>query len=760
MLLFISAQSNAQSLSGMVFDEQTKETLPGASVYIPDLKSGAVTDSKGNYKITNLPKRKFVVLVKSIGYSTVSVSLDLAVTSKKDFGLSIAAIESPEVVITGSAFSSEKSQSSIPVEQINKISITTVASNNIVNAISTTPGVSAISTGEAVSKPVIRGLGFNRIVVVNEGVRQEGQQWGNEHGLEIDEFSADRIEILKGPSSLLYGSDALGGVINILEPVSPSSGKIQGEIVSKFSTNNLLTANSVMLEGNQKGFVWRARGSYKNAIAFNTPTERIYNSGFNEQNATLLAGLNRSWGYTHLHASLWESNIGFSEGERDSVTGELLNNKGIVATEAELYSRIPVVPYQQVSHRKISAVNNFILGQSQLRINAGWQQNDRKEYSGDEGTAGMWLHLSTLTYDAKYYFPHRDSLKGIETVIGISGMSQQNENKGNEFLIPDYSLNDAGAFVSAKKSFRHSTINAGARYDFRKINGDKLVADSNEIFPQLASKFSSFSGSIGMTSMLNDYWNIKANIGSGFRAPNISELSANGVHEGTFRYEVGNPMLKQETSLQFDAGISADGKKIGFALDCFYNLIDNYIYYRHTTGDSITTTDGDFPVYRYTQGYSTLKGFELSLDIHPVSNLHFQNSIAYVEGINEDLNQPLPFIPPLKIDNELQYTFKLKKKSRLSDPYIKVSAENVFTQEKVDAFEVPTSGYTLLNGGIGTNIKISKQRVLIFIAAKNMLNKNYYNHLSSLKEKGIHDMGRNFVFGVQIPLATGQAPAP
>ena len=751
LLFLISTGSRAQSLSGSVYDAATKETLPGASVYIPDLKTGSVTDAKGHYEILNLPKRKLVVLVKSIGYASVSLTLDLATITKKDFGLSVAAIESPEVVITGSAFSSEKTRSSIPVEQLGKISITTIPSNNIVNAIATTPGVSAISTGEAVSKPVIRGLGFNRIVVVNEGVRQEGQQWGNEHGLEIDEFSADRIEVLKGPSSLLYGSDALGGVINILEPVSPAAGKIQGELISKFSTNNLLTANSLMLEGNQKGFVWRARGSYKNAIAYDTPTERIYNSGFMEQNAEALAGLNRSWGYSHIHASLWKSSIGFSDGERDSSTGKLLNHEGLVATEKELRARELSVPYQDVSHRKASIVNNFLLGQSQLRVNAGWQENDRKEYSESENSAGMWLHLTTLSYDARYYFPHSDSLKGMEVVLGFSGMNQQNTNKGSEFLIPDYRMNDAGAFASAKKSFRRSTINAGARYDLRSVEGEKINSDSSEIFQPLSSQYSSFSGSAGMTYMITPVWNFKTNIGSGFRAPNISELSANGVHEGTFRYEVGNPTLKQETSLQFDAGISADGKKIGFSLDCFYNIINNYIYYRHEAGDSINTGDGIFPVYRYTQGYSNLKGFELSFDFHPVNNLHFQSIISYVEGINQELDQPLPYIPPLKTDIELQYTFKTKKNSRASEPYVKVATENVFAQKKVDEFETPTNGYVLLNAGLGATIRVSKQRLLIFIAAKNLLNKNYYNHLSSLKDKGIHDMGRNFMFGLQVP---------
>ncbi|MBK5286454.1 MAG: carboxypeptidase-like regulatory domain-containing protein, partial [Bacteroidia bacterium] len=282
---FIVTRSVAQSLSGTVEDKATGETLPGVAVYFPDLKTGAATDSKGHYEIKNLPKSKFIVQVKLIGYSTVTTTMDLSLITQKNFTLSVAAIETPEVVITGSAFTAEHSQTSVPVVPVDKIQMLTVGTGNIISALSVTPGVSAIGTGEAVSKPVIRGLGYNRIVIVNEGIRQEGQQWGDEHGIEIDEFAADRIEILKGPASLLYGSDALGGVINILEPILPPAGKIRGVFNSKFSSNNQLTSNSIMLEGNQSGLVWRMRGTFKNAAPYQTPVERVFNSAFNEKNA-------------------------------------------------------------------------------------------------------------------------------------------------------------------------------------------------------------------------------------------------------------------------------------------------------------------------------------------------------------------------------------------------------------------------------------------------------------------------------------------
>ena len=747
-MLNIITNVSAQTLSGRVFDSNTKESLPGVAVFISDLKTGSVTDHKGYYEIKNLPKSKFVINVKLIGFTTISTTVDLSKTTQKDFMLLVATIESPEAVVTGSAFTSEPTRTSVPVVPIEKLQITTIGAGNIAKAIANTPGVSAISTGDAVGKPVIRGLSYNRIVIVNEGVRQEGQQWGDEHGIEIDEFSADRIEVLKGPSSLLYGSDALGGVINILEPIPPPNGKIRGELHSNFSTNNLLSANSLMLEGNQSGFVWRLRGTYKSAIPYKTPTEQIFNSGFNEKNAEGFIGLNRSWGYSHLHFSKWDSNIGFTEGDRDSLTGKILNADGHVPSYKQLKSRDIFLSYQNVSHDKLSLVNNIIIGESQLRVNVGWQQNNRKEFAESVSYPSLWFHLNTATWDAKYYFPQRDSL---EIVVGTSGMTQQNQNKGTEFLIPNYRLTDFGGFASVKKTFAKTTLNAGVRYDIRYLTTDQLIIDSTSLFSRFSSEFSAFTGSVGATHEINKTWNIKANIGRGFRAPNISELSANGVHEGTFRYEAGNAELIPETSLQFDVGISGEWSKINVLLNGFYNTIHHFIYYRHSAGDTLFVNETGFPVYRYTQGNSTLKGFEFSFDIHPVSNLHFENSAAFVEGTNNDIGQPLPFIPSMKLENEIRYTFKTKKESQLKEPYVRVSLINTLKQDRIDAFETVTEANTLINAGIGTNIVMGHQSALVFINVNNLTDTKYFNHLSRLKALGIYEMGRNITFGIHIP---------
>ncbi len=745
----ISLCTNAQVLTGHIKDKTTNESIPGAGIYIPDLRTGAIADVNGRYKIENLPIRKLLVQVKMLGYATISQTIDLNVTKELDFYLQATAIEKSEIVVTGSAFTTDLKRTSVVVTPIDKMKIITSSSDNLVQALARTPGISQISTGNAISKPVIRGLGFNRVVVVNEGIRQEGQQWGDEHGLEIDQFAADRIEILKGPSSLLYGSDALGGVINVLEPILPSPGTIRAEVNTQYSSNNSLSSNSVMTEGNLKGFTYRARGSFKSAAPYKTPVETVYNSAFEERSADFLIGLHKSWGYSHIHASRWQNDIGITEGERDSLTGKLLNTNGDIANSDELNSRSLNLPFQKVEHLKISSVNNFILGKSQLRINVGLQQNERKEFSQQQSSPDLRLILNTATYDLKYYLPEKNNL---ETALGFSGMLQVNENKGTEFLIPDYSSKDFGVFISLKKAYEHTTLNAGFRYDRRHIDAEAMMSDSISIFQAFDLDFSSLSASVGVTHQLGEKLNLKANIGRGFRAPNIPELSSNGIHEGTQRFEKGNLDLEPETSLQFDLGILYESDIVEASLNLFLNNIDNFIYSRHLENQTETVEGVDYPVYSYIQGQSILSGGEFTLDIHPIKNLHFENSLAYVKGQNEATDTPLPFIPPLKIVNELKYEVDSKKESRFQDAYLSLELVSSASQNRTDEFETRTEGYTLLHIGLGTNLRLGKQSATVYFRLNNLLDKEYFDHMSRMKEIQVHGTGRNLSLGFMIPI--------
>ncbi len=743
-ILLCSDAKSQLILKGKVLDKNTKEAIEGASVFISDLKIGAVTNSKGDFNLSNLPVRKLALQVRMFGYSSITNYLELTteITSVELF-LSPQVLEKDEVVITGSAFATNHAQSSVSVDPIEKSQIQNTAATNITEALTQVAGVSSISSGGGIAKPIIRGLGYNRIVSINEGVRQEGQQWGDEHGLEIDQFSAERIEVLKGPASLLFGSDAIGGVINILEPFPAPLGSIKGELVNQYQSNNKLFVTGAMAEGNQNGLVWRIRKTYKNAAAYSTPNEVIYNSAFNEDNSSLMLGINKKWGYQHFHFSSYQAQFGIIEGERDS-NGLFLNHEGVSISNGDALTRTIALPFQRVNHYKFSSLGSYFIGKGNLRTVFGWQNNQRKEYESNAFVPGMFVDLKTVTGDVKYYFPE---YKNMQVVVGASGGIQQNNNKGGVFLIPDYSSKDVGFFSSIKKVKNKWSRNFGLRYDWKSISVDSLPS----VFTSFKKSFNAISGSLGLTYEATDRLHFRCNAGRGFRVPNISELSANGVHEGTFRYEIGNPDLKPETSWQFDAGLGYESEKIGGEISLFYNAFNQFIYYRNSENQTVLIDNTIYPVFRYVQGDALFYGGELSIDYHLTQQVHFENKASYVWAINQETDLALPFIPPFHLNSVLSYEFIKKQNGNWKSLKIKAHFDYFAKQDRIDQFETITDAYALWGGGLSTRFESKNLCIDFYVIANNITNEVYFNHLSRLKDVGISGMGRNLTIGCSIP---------
>lgn len=754
LYLFIPAPGFTAELAqfkGRVLDASDQSPLVGASVYITDLKATTITNAQGEFIFRNIPaKGRFLLEVRFIGYKTHAAVIDLASKDNLTISLSPSIIESAEVVITGSPFSSNNKTNSLSVVTIGKDKLVQAGGTNLVDAIAKIPGVSQVVTGGAISKPIIRGLGYNRVLTMVDGAREEAQQWGDEHGIEVDQFSAARVEILKGPASLLYGSDALGGVINVIDDLVPAPGVHNGEFTSAYSSNNGLTASSLMLQGNENGWVYRGRASYKNAYGFGYKDKTVPNSGFNELNFSGMLGLNKSWGYSHLTFSRFHTNIGLVENGPDE-NGDYLNEEAEVISNSIARERRLGLPYQGINHYRAALNSNFILGKGQLKTVFAFQNNQRKEFEESGQEPGLDLDLKSYTYDLKYHFPN---LGKWEPAFGVQGMYQDNVNKGEEFLIPDYNSNNVGAFVYLKRNFEKGAINIGARYDYKKVNGKALNADGTTVFTAFNNEFSNVSGSLGFAFEIARNLVLKGNAGSGFRAPNIAELAANGRHEGTFRYEIGNSKLKQETSLQFDLGLEYTAESVTFGLNAYANRIFNYIYPGNFNSETIPFDNEDgsteiLPVYRYVQANADLMGGEAAVDFHLVKSLHFENSFSYTRGLNRATDTALPFIPAASINNELSFEPNIKG---LADSYIKVGLTNTFKQARFDSFETQTNGYTLLDAGIGTSIRTAKGKLNLWINGQNLLNKTYYNHLSRYKLAGIYNPGRNITFGINVPL--------
>ncbi|MEO7043934.1 MAG: TonB-dependent receptor plug domain-containing protein, partial [Ferruginibacter sp.] len=314
-------------LTGKITDNSNHSALDGAYIYIPDLELAAMTDANGKYTIKNIPNGTYLALASFSGYASQAKEVSIKETAIADFVLDRSSIELKQVIVTGVSSATEQQSNPIPVSIVSQKDMLQNSSTNIIDAISISPGVSQMTLGPNISKPFIRGLGYNRVVTVNDGVRQEGQQWFDEFGIEVDEFSVNKVEILKGPASLSYGSDAMAGVINMIAAPPLPEGQIKGNILVNYQTNNGLFAESFNLAGNKNDFIWDIRYSNKMAHCYQNKYDGyVANSAYSESDGKAQLGINRKWGYSHIILSSFDLKIGIIEGARDSATGKFLQH--------------------------------------------------------------------------------------------------------------------------------------------------------------------------------------------------------------------------------------------------------------------------------------------------------------------------------------------------------------------------------------------------------------------------------------------------
>ena len=767
-------------LSGIVSDS-AGAPLPGASITVYDVRRGATADSLGHYKTTTLPAGRFVVEVSYSGYRTIVQTITLNGSTEQNFVLRPSVTEQENVTVTGVSGATSTRRSTQPVVVLKRSQLVSISSTNIINTLTRIPGVNAVTTGPAISKPFIRGLGYNRVVTINDGVRQEGQQWGDEHGIEIDDYSAQRIEVLKGPASLIYGSDALAGVVNIQTLVPAPEGTIQVNALSEYQTNNRLRGFYGNASGTKNGFSWGAYGSYKGAADYKNKYDGyVYNSKFYNKNFGGMLGYSGGWGHSYLMASNFNQHTGIVEGERDSATGSFLKatpgGGEAIATNADFHSTSMQVPYQHIQHFKLTSDNSFNLGRSRLDLTVGYQRNQRREFGNADApqTPGAYFDLKTVNYAARLNLPYTGDWK---TSFGITGMQQSNTNRAEEAIIPNYNLLDAGAYVFTQYSKDKWNLSGGVRFDNRHINSKQMLESSNVRFTAFTKDFANVSGSAGLSYLATNNVTLKLNVARGFRAPSLAELGSNGAHEGTNRYEVGNNNLKSETSFQTDAGVEVNTQHITFGVSGYYNHISNFIFYEkqlnRAGGDSILTepaTGNQFYVFKFNQRTANLYGVEANIDIHPhpLDWLHFENVFSYTraqfaQAIDGTKNVPL--IPAARLLSDLRGNF-LPKGKPLRNLYI--SFESDYTAHQPYAFtgfntETATPDYLLINAYAGADFTNRKGKMLfsIHLSAMNLTDVAYQNHLSRLKyldvnnvtgRQGVFNMGRNFGVKLNVPL--------
>ena len=708
------------SLSGTVTDDHG-HPLIAVSIYAPDSHKSTLTDADGRYTLSSLPSGEGKIIFSAIGFKTVEQNVNIQGETSLDLVMNSSEHQIDEIIVS-TVFNKLQSQNVMKVEQV-AIKTMQQGATTLSEGLTTIPGVSQVSTGTSIGKPVIRGLSGNRVLVYSQGVRLENQQFGEEHGLGLNESGIQSVEVIKGPASLLYGSDALGGVLYFNPEKFAEARTVKADVSQKFFSNTLGSNTSVGVKGSTENWKFQLRGGYSTHSDYQiTDGDRVENTRYNETD--------------------FKTGIGFSDERLSSVFRYNFNRLATGLPEggfSSTHTKSPDNPRQEIFNHIFSLHTDFFFGKSKLATDFGFTANDRSEFE-DSDEAALRMKLNTLSYNIKYHFPKTG---GLETIAGIQGLSQTNRNLGEELLIPDASVVDFGVFATSRYGWKKHVLQAGIRYDIRHIDTDAHGTDGEEgYFTPVDKNFGSFNASLGYKTNLTEHTILRLNAASGFRAPNLAELTSNGVHEGTNRYEIGNGNLESEQNFQTDLNLEFDGTHFGFFVNGFYNHVNNYIYASPT--DEILD---DNVVFRYVQDDAALYGGEAGVHIHPhpLDWLHLESSFEMVRGQRRD-GDPLPLVPANVWNNTIRTEFKIK--NWLDEGYARLNVSTTFDQANVSEFETETGGYTLVGAGVGGKIKVGKSAFELSINGSNLLDKKYVAHLSRLKSDGIPNMGRNIVVGI------------
>ncbi len=742
-LVGISALYAQNSLSGKITDTDNQPLL-GVEIYSDQLHKGTITNEDGTYNLQNIPNGKVTFNFSFLGFKTISKEFHFnSENISFDVQLEESIFKIDEVIIS-TPFNKLQSENVMKVERLSARAIQKTGATTLSEGITNIAGVSQISTGASIGKPVIRGLSGNRVLVYTQGIRLENQQFGGEHGLGINDAGVAGVEVIKGPASLLYGSDALGGVLYIQPEKFVPENTTKLNVSQRYFSNTLGTNTSLGFKSSLKNWQFLARGTYAQHADYKTPDYRVTNTRFNEKDLKLGIGFHEKNFSSELRYNFNNSKLGLTEGI------------GEQTKETHLET-----PYQDIDNHIISLHTHVFFKKSKLDIDLGYTINNRQEFEEhhdheedeeehehhEEGEAALDMKLKTFSYNTKYHLP---KFGKFEVLVGAQGLHQTNTNFGEELLIPNATVNDFGVFTTANFEWNDNTsLQAGIRYDNRGITTERHeVAHEDEIhvFEAIDKSYNSFTASFGAKTLLFNSITSRFNVASGFRAPNLAELASNGVHHGTNRFEVGNNNLVNEKNLQFDLSLDYNSEHFELFANGFYNTLNDYIYLS-PTGE---VEDGA-PVYTYLQENAKLYGGEFGFHLHPhpLDWLHLESSFEMVIG-KQDNGNYLPLIPANTLKNTLRTEFSNER--WLPNGYASVSLHSYFKQDNISEFETATPAYNLVNLGVGGDIMISKYTFTTSLTVNNLFDKKYINHLSRLKPDTIFNPGRNIVLGINFTI--------
>lgn len=708
------------ALSGRVTDS-TGAPVAGAQITIQEASRAVRTDANGHYRLANIPEGTWGVSFTAVGYRPTVLRVTIRGGDVvRDVVLAPSFVELAPIQVTATPLATSALDSPQPLSVLQGDALTAAQAPSLGAVLDGLPGLRNFSTGSGIAKPVIRGLTGNRVLILDNGQRLETQQWGDEHAPNVETATAERIEVIRGPASVLFGSDALGGVINVIQRDLPDAidrpGFVRGTLSGGYSSNGEMPDGALLVEGATGTVGFRGTLSGRTAGDLSTPDGALFNSGLDMLGGSAALGTRGGWG---------------------SLTATVTGRNERVEIHEDPEEEPDATKFQRIAATRALVTGNLSLGSSRLEVDLGYERNRRREFESSEAETEGEIELGLLStnYLANIHL-HRAQRGRSAGVIGVQVMRTDFSKFGEETLIPNSSTDNVGVYAFEQLDFDRLQLSLGARYDYRALDNE---ADDDLELAAGERTWNSLTGNAGLSYRLAEPVALVVNVGRGFRAPSPFELFSNGVHEGTVRFEVGDPNLETESSLNTDVALRVQSRKLQAEVGVFANFVRNYIYPRPT---GAVDEESGFQVFDIVQGNARLTGVEAAFEYHASPTLHLRGGLDYTRGQNTTADQPLAFVAPLRVS----YGARLEAPSGRTFilPHLSVNAETNARQTRLDPDDVGPAGYTLVNVGAGVGMMAGVQLVRLDLQVRNLFDTTYRAFLSRYKTYA-DDPGRNLI---------------
>jgi iron complex outermembrane receptor protein len=751
------AQNECQiSLTGKITDLDDGKELDGTFVILKNTNETMITNEHGIFKFVNLCLGEQDLIIRHVGCKDTVVKLILKKDTKLTIKLPHSAVELNQIDVMDKQPDIMKTQTT---NEIKSKELDGTRGQTLGEALKLVSGVTTLNTGSTISKPMIHGMQGYRILILNNGIRQEGQQWGNEHAPEIDPFIAQKLSVIKGANSVRYGSDAMAGVILVEPNELPDTAALTGEVNLIGMSNGQTGIVSGILEGyfdKLKGLNWRIQGTYKKGGTTKTPTYYLKNTGVEELNFSYALGYHRkNWGIEGYY-SQFNTKIGIFTGAH---IGNLTDLKAAFNTSKPQDSLASFSydinrPYQDISHELIKSKLHIHLAPRWITtVQYAYQYNIRKEYDKDKPLNNALAALNKPELDYRITSQTIDfviehlNIKSFRGQFGASYMNQKNVYLGR-FFVPNFINNTWGIFASERYVKQHIELEAGVRFDQKDLRSFYYIGNTL-VKPEL--NFNNLSWNIGSIIKPTKQLHFFINIGSAWRAPAPNELYSNGVHHGVGSIERGDSNLKTEQVYNGTATGLYKHKTITIEITGYHNQFTDFIYMNPAPQPELTIK-GAYPVFNYTQANARISGLDTKLQTQLFDHLEITGKAMLLRAWNYSINDYLVYMPSDRYSLDVKGFTDLSK--NVKDFYLQAGYQFVSKQWRVPKnvdFAPPPKAYGLLSAEIGVSFKFGKQKLNISLAANNLLNQIYRDYLDRFRYFA-DSQGQNFTLRIKVPL--------